>query len=47
MLTILIFANSIPSEYRVLVAGNLLVVTINLSTGLHIIYCSKLTDFNN
>ena len=41
------FANSIPFEYRVLAAGNLLVATINLSTGLQIIYYSKLTDFNN
>ena len=44
---ICIFANSIPFEYRVLAAGTLLVATINLSTGLQIIYCSKLIDFNN
>ena len=41
------FANSIPFEYRELAAGNLLVATINLSTGLQIIYGSKLIDFNN
>ena len=41
------FANSIPFVYSVLAAGNLLVVTIYLSTGLQIIYCSKLFDFNN
>ena len=41
------FANSIPFVYRVLAAGNLLVATINLSTGLQIIYCSKLIDLNN
>ena len=45
--TICSFANSIPFVYRVLAAGNLLVVTIYLSTGLQIIYSSKLIDFNN
>ena len=41
------FANSIPFVYTVLAAGNLLVVTIYLSAGLQIIYCSTLIDFDS
>ena len=45
--TVCSLADSIPSVYRVLVAGNLVVVTIYFSTGLQIIYCSELIDFDN
>ena len=41
------FANGIPFVYRVLAAGHLLVATTNLSTGLQIIYSSKLIKLNN